>query len=121
MLLEATAQRSGHHPRVLEKDFWVCWILECLFTMEGVPNMVFKGGTSLSKVFKAIDRFSEDVDITVDKTGLGFSDDPSVSRTALARAMEAAGKGMLELAGHRLMPQLADLEELEVSLDGDTI
>ena len=52
-------------PAVLEKDVWICWTLRHLFeNPEGWP-MAFKGGTSLSKVFKAIRRFSEDIDITV--------------------------------------------------------
>jgi len=54
-------------PEVVEKDFWVCWTLERLF---GAPAMakkiLFKGGTSLSKVFRLIERFSEDIDLILD-------------------------------------------------------
>ena len=49
---------------IIEKDFWVCWILEQLFALP--HGMVFKGGTSLSKGYQLIDRFSEDLDITID-------------------------------------------------------
>lgn len=49
---------------VIEKDLWVCWLLEQLFTLP--VQMVFKGATSLSKVFNIIKRFSEDCDITID-------------------------------------------------------
>jgi hypothetical protein len=49
----------------VEKDFWVCWSLRRLFVPPLVDGMVFKGGTSLSKVWEAIDRFSEDIDITL--------------------------------------------------------
>lgn len=51
-------------------DVWVCWVLQTLFTMPDRLPMAFKGGTSLSKVFGAIARFSEDVDITLDYRGL---------------------------------------------------
>lgn len=49
---------------ILEKDFWVSWLLGLLFTLPDIaPHLVFKGGTSLSKVFGVIDRFSEDIDL----------------------------------------------------------
>ena len=50
---------------LLEKDFWVSWLLGILFHSEFAPWLVFKGGTSLSKVFGAIDRFSEDIDLSL--------------------------------------------------------
>ncbi|WP_228128962.1 nucleotidyl transferase AbiEii/AbiGii toxin family protein [Acinetobacter guillouiae] len=51
---------------IAEKDLWVCWVLKMLFEMPNHLDMAFKGGTSLSKVFNVIDRFSEDIDITLD-------------------------------------------------------
>ena len=51
---------------IAEKDVWVCWVLKQLFEMPHKLDMAFKGGTSLSKVFNLIDRFSEDIDITLD-------------------------------------------------------
>ena len=52
---------------LLEKDIWLCWVLDVLFNIpDNRRRMAFKGGTSLSKVFNAIHRFSEDVDITLD-------------------------------------------------------
>jgi Nucleotidyl transferase AbiEii toxin, Type IV TA system len=49
---------------ILEKDFWVSWLLGLLFSLpKTAPHLVFKGGTSLSKVFGVIDRFSEDIDL----------------------------------------------------------
>ena len=61
------------NPAIVEKDFWVCWILKHLFsepTLKG--QMVFKGGTSLSKVFGLIDRFSEDIDLILNWRLLGY-------------------------------------------------
>lgn len=68
---EAAAQR-GVSVVLMEKDFWVCWLLGVLFSDSDVaPHLVFKGGTSLSKVFRVIDRFSEDVDVSVSPAFVG--------------------------------------------------
>jgi len=57
---------------VIEKDFWVCWIL---FLLNDIPelngNITFKGGTSLSKAWGLIDRFSEDIDIAINRKVFG--------------------------------------------------
>ena len=56
-------ERTRVDPAITEKDFWVCWLLGLIFsTPELGENAVFKGGTSLSKVFGVINRFSEDID-----------------------------------------------------------
>ncbi len=60
----------------VEKDFWVCWTLHELFRLPGIgEHLTFKGGTSLSKAWKLIHRFSEDIDLIVDKEILGFGGD----------------------------------------------
>lgn len=64
--LEAGASVLGRPADLLEKDIWVVWVLNVLFDSALAESLVFKGGTSLSKVYKAIDRFSEDVDVTYD-------------------------------------------------------
>jgi hypothetical protein len=64
--LEVAAARSGRAVHLLEKDVWVVWTLNALFESEFADNLVFKGGTSLSKAYQAIGRFSEDVDLTYD-------------------------------------------------------
>jgi predicted nucleotidyltransferase component of viral defense system len=66
-LFLATATRLGTTEQNVEKDFWVCWVLDALFNglPPGGPRLLFKGGTSLSKAFGLISRFSEDIDITV--------------------------------------------------------
>lgn len=75
-ILRTLAPQMNRSAVVLEKDVWVCWVLQHLFVMPGRLQMAFKGGTSLSKVFRAIERFSEDVDITLDYRGLDASIDP---------------------------------------------
>ena len=72
-LFRETAARRAMNPAVVEKDFWVCWVLKHLFADPPLGDrMVFKGGTSLSKVFGLIDRFSEDVDLILDWRLLGY-------------------------------------------------
>lgn len=74
VFLSASA-RLGTAVQNIEKDFWVCWTLDVLFNglQSGGPRLLFKGGTSLSKAFGLISRFSEDIDITVFRDDLGQS------------------------------------------------
>jgi hypothetical protein len=68
----ATANRLGTPVGNIEKDFWVCWTLDALYHQlpQGHPHLLFKGGTSLSKAYGLIDRFSEDIDVTVFRNDL---------------------------------------------------
>ena len=79
-LFAEAAVKVGLAPAMVEKDFWVCWILKRLFTDAEIGSrFVFKGGTSLSKVFGLTDRFSEDVDLILDWRLIGLGqggDDP---------------------------------------------
>jgi hypothetical protein len=84
-LFNETAARMELNPVIIEKDFWICWILKQLFTIkEFSGRLVFKGGTSLSKCFNLIQRFSEDIDIAVDFEKLGFFDKKDPHQTALS-------------------------------------
>ena len=87
-ILQTCAGKLGRRAEHLEKDVWICWVLQALFTIPGHLPMAFKGGTSLSKVYGAIRRFSEDVDVTVEYKALDQSVDPfdpKTSRTAKDR------------------------------------
>jgi len=64
--LGVAADRLGRPAHLLEKDVWVVWAIQQLFGSPIGTNLVFKGGTSLSKAYRVIDRFSEDVDLTFD-------------------------------------------------------
>lgn len=68
-----TANRIGTSLQNVEKDFWVCWMLDLLFNGREAdePRLLFKGGTSLSKAYGLISRFSEDLDITIFREDLG--------------------------------------------------
>jgi hypothetical protein len=65
----------------IEKDFWVCWTLRELFALPEIgPHLTFKGGTSLSKAWQLIERFSEDIDVVIDRDFLGFGGEHSPER-----------------------------------------
>lgn len=69
---EEAAARRGVVAPIIEKDFWVVWILHVLFSLPERDSFVFKGGTSLSKAFGLIERFSEDIDLVIDRARFGF-------------------------------------------------
>lgn len=134
-VFEAAATRLDTLPSHVEKDFWVCLVLETLFNRMpvGHPRLLFKGGTSLSKAFGLIEHFSEDIDVVVFRDGLGFEGkrDPTIAtnlsnkkRTALFKDLGVAcgkyvRKGLRtklterieELAtGCRVVPAQGDIE-----------
>jgi predicted nucleotidyltransferase component of viral defense system len=130
-IYRALGPQLARTPVVLEKDVWVCWVLQTLFTMPDRLPMAFKGGTSLSKVFGAIARFSEDVDITLDYRGLDGSFDPfaeGVSRNRLKKFSEDLKSFVRDHVHGVVVPHFqkmladefdADTFQFEVSNDGE--
>ena len=115
-LFRAAAAKRGLPEAILEKDFWVCWVLKRVFTLKTPPaGILFKGGTSLSKVYGAIDRFSEDVDLSFDRTELGFGgiDDPmhAASKKKQAIAVEKLAEACKAAVREQLRPQLTSAFE----------
>lgn len=70
------AEKKGISPFAVEKDWWVTQSLSLIFEMEEAEFLVFKGGTSLSKSWNLIQRFSEDIDLAIDREFLGFTEIP---------------------------------------------
>jgi hypothetical protein len=68
--LEVAATESGRPVHLLEKDIWVVWAIDALFSSDFGKHLVFKGGTSLSKAYDVVGRFSEDIDVTYDVRAL---------------------------------------------------
>jgi hypothetical protein len=113
LYIDQAAVRRSVSPVVLEKDFWVCWLLGLLFGSDFAGSLVFKGGTSLSKVFGVIERFSEDIDLSLSPAFLklpeaGTSRNQAnkwitraeaacaqAVRTRIAPALEAAAEAVL--------------------------
>ena len=104
--------RPERSPAIVEKDFWVCWALHRLFeVLQFRPQLIFKGGTSLSKAYHAVERFSEDVDLSLSRRDLGFADDrdpeqPSISGKEARRRIEALVDACQQAILDRLLPSL---------------
>ena len=110
--LEETASRRNSTNTAIEKDFWVCWTLRHLFSLQGVPRMCFKGGTTLSKVFRLIHRFSEDIDVSLDRVALGFTGkrdlaDKNLSNTKRKQLDKQLREAIQSEVTTRILPQLA--------------
>jgi hypothetical protein len=105
-----TAARMAASSVMVEKDFWVCWLLGMLFAdAELAPHLVFKGGTSLSKVYGVIDRFSEDIDLSMSPAFVG-ADEAAFEAMKSRTQRDAALSRMQAQCGERtrtlLMPRL---------------
>ena len=105
-----TAARMSASSVMVEKDFWVCWLLGLLFADPALaPHLVFKGGTSLSKVYGVIDRFSEDIDLSMSPAFVGA--DESVFAAMKSRTRRDAALAQMqaqcgEQTRNVLMPRL---------------
>ncbi|MBW3596092.1 MAG: nucleotidyl transferase AbiEii/AbiGii toxin family protein [Planctomycetes bacterium] len=102
LYIEQAAIRRNVSPVILEKDFWVCWLLGVLFESEFAENLVFKGGTSLSKVFGVIERFSEDIDLSLSPSFLQLPDAGASRNQAkkwMKRAEAACGAAVRDQIG----------------------
>jgi hypothetical protein len=121
-LFVSTARQLGIAEQNVEKDFWVCWTLDALFhgRRAEAPRLLFKGGTSLSKAFGLISRFSEDIDITVFRQDLGSSISIDELENMSGKKRQATLEGIRTACQSYLQDQLLpDLQEqfLEV-VDG---
>ncbi len=73
VLFRNTADKTGIHDAIIEKDFWVCYILDYLFHRSPwASSFAFKGGTTLSRIYHLTERFSEDIDLILDWRLLGY-------------------------------------------------
>src|SRR5665213_3580811 len=111
--LNAAANMSGLLPHLLEKDMWVVWSLRHLFAGPYAEHLVFKGGTSLSKAYGVIRRFSEDVDLTYDIRAIapdliGNADAPlPETKSQETTWSKAIRERLADLVSGTLAPQLA--------------
>lgn len=103
----------------IEKDFWVCWTLQKLFLLpEWGDHLIFKGGTSLSKGWKLIERFSEDIDIVINRGALGFDGDNAPenapSNNQKKKRLDALKVACQDCVGNFIHPALKDALESEL-------
>ncbi|TJW03736.1 MAG: nucleotidyl transferase AbiEii/AbiGii toxin family protein [Mesorhizobium sp.] len=112
-LFGETGAGRGVANTIIEKDFWVCWTLKRLFDLpeDAAASLVFKGGTSLSKAFGIIHRFSEDIDLSFDRADLGYTGDRDPEKEGISR--KKSGQLIDDLVGDvekhiadRLLPAL---------------
>ncbi len=108
--VQEAAARLGVVPVIVEKDYWVCWLLGRVFAdPEWAKSLVFKGGTSLSKVFRVIDRFSEDIDLSVSPATLGFEEstlDDEDSKSRRAKLFDSLQASCMQFVREKFQPRL---------------
>jgi hypothetical protein len=107
LYLEQAALRRNVSAVLLEKDFWVSWLLGILFASEFADSIVFKGGTSLSKVFGVIERFSEDIDLSVSPEFLHLPE-AGTSRNQANKWMTAAEAACAAAVEKQIRPKLEE-------------
>lgn len=111
-ILQQAGEVRGLPPFVVEKDWWVCIILKSIFQSRYADSIIFKGGTSLSKAYGLIERFSEDIDLIIDRRLLGF--DELDSKSAIKRLRKASGGFIINEFREELIVQL---DQLGISRD----
>jgi len=132
-LFSQVASKLGMTEAVVEKDFWVCFVLDYLFTDSPYStSMVFKGGTSLSKAFSLINRFSEDIDLILDWRLIGYGrDEPWEERSktkqvkfnkeSVERTTQFLNESFIPVIKEGLSEILGDEAKLSMSIDGQTV
>jgi predicted nucleotidyltransferase component of viral defense system len=91
LFFDEAVVESGISNAIIEKDFWVVWTLERLFSIEDLERyLTFKGGTSLSKVYGLIHRFSEDIDLSIEKNFFGFDGDKDPEKAESKKKQRAS-------------------------------
>lgn len=132
-VLQEAANRMDLAEIILEKDFWVCWTLKRLFSNPKIAkHLTFKGGTSLSKGYGVIARFSEDIDLTISRSApfLENGDNPldnDISGKERIRRLDALKSNAQKFIAELIEPQLIkDIsaalgtnEGWEISFDND--
>ena len=119
-------------PQLIEKDFWVCWILKTLFILPASgKHLTFKGGTSLSKCYNVIKRFSEDVDVSIERSFLSANEpiEPDGKQSGkenqrrLARLKQACQEKIADVVipelENKIKTALSNVGEWQIKLDPD--
>jgi predicted nucleotidyltransferase component of viral defense system len=86
--LQQASARSGISLKAVEKDWWVTLVLKVVFKTKYAKHLQFKGGTSLNKCWNLIHRFSEDIDLSIERDFLGF--DENISKSQVKRLKKVA-------------------------------
>ena len=110
-LFRETAARKGITNAIAEKDFWVTWVLSKIFSDPHLSTlMIFKGGTSLSKAFHLIERFSEDIDLILDwRTVIDTDPRAPKTKTAQDKLNKEINAKAVSYIQKELLPKIASL------------
>ncbi len=116
IIINQVSEQSGLIPAVIEKDLWVMIALRAIFNTEIKNHLVFKGGTSLSKAWKIIERFSEDIDLAIDRSFFGFNGD--LTRSQIKNLRKASCKYINEKFQYILADKLKEqgIKEFKISV-----
>ena len=120
MVLTQAANKTGLPVQAVEKDLWVTMVLQMVFTLPVANHLVFKGGTSLSKVWKVIRRFSEDIDLAIDPSIWGF--EGNLTKKQIKRLRKASSIFVRDELSHLLQEAVSEtgMEKwLQVEADPD--
>ncbi|GAA4770312.1 MULTISPECIES: nucleotidyl transferase AbiEii/AbiGii toxin family protein [Flavobacterium] len=109
-ILNQVNNQTGLPTDAIEKDWWVTITLKAIFSSKFAQHLVFKGGTSLSKAYNLIERFSEDIDLSIDRTMLGFEGE--LSKTQIKKLRKASGNFIV---GEFKEELISELEKLGVN------
>ncbi len=121
-ILEQTAIKQGLPKQAIEKDLWVTIILQILFGLPCADSLVFKGGTSLSKVWRLISRFSEDIDLAIDRAVFDLGGDltkKQVKKLRKASSLFVRNTLYQQLVEVVNQTSLKDLCQIEPEPDGE--
>lgn len=88
-ILNQVNNQTGLPVQAIEKDWWVTVVLNAIFTSKYANHFVFKGGTSLSKACHLIERFSEDIDLAIDRNFIGFEGE--LTKTQIKKLRKVSG------------------------------
>lgn len=124
-LFTETAAKKSISPEIIEKDFWVCWTLLQISRLTDLPKLIFKGGTSLSRAFGIIKRFSEDIDLVINRHELGFNDqtDPANQEATNLRnrTIEKLKNTCFDVIAKEFLPKLHTQISSIIGNDGWTL
>jgi predicted nucleotidyltransferase component of viral defense system len=115
VLFAEAGRQLGLSAGSVEKDLWVCWTLRALFDLPSSgPHLTFKGGTSLSKGWKLIERFSEDIDVVIDRDFLGFGGAGSPEEAASKKQRGQRLEALMAACRHHVQEVLRPALEQEL-------
>ena len=115
IVINQVSSKAGLLPAAIEKDWWVMITLNAIYRSEYAKHLVFKGGTSLSKSYGLIERFSEDIDLAIDRSFFKFGGD--LNPKEVTRLRKAACKFIVEVFIEKLSVILTEMKVMEFTLN----